>query len=73
MKKKLPIIIGLLVLLVVGYMMWKKRNPKPDTPEEKAGAFGHACYCQGRYNGTCFLPGCCERKCRRKIISQMDH
>jgi len=72
MKKKLPIIIGLLVILVVGYMIWKRREENA-IEEDKAGAFGHACYCQGRYNGTCFLPGCCERKCRKKIIQQMEH
>jgi hypothetical protein len=56
MKKKLPIVIGLLVLLVVGYMMWKRKQ-ETET-EEKAGAWGRRTRSGGTtkgnfYNCTC--------------------
>ena len=78
-KKLLMIGAGAVVL----YFVWKKFGTSTET-EETAGAsglfkrtdpekmFGNNCYCQGRYNGKCYTPNCCERKCRKKILATVN-
>jgi hypothetical protein len=75
-NKWLMLLIGAVVL----YFVWRKFGNASNgvvENEEKAGAMGQVhCQCQGVYNGTCinFFPwsDCCERKCRKKILSTWD-
>jgi hypothetical protein len=77
-NKWLMLLLGAVVL----YLIWRRygaefMDPHTDTSEEKAGAMGQVhCQCQGVYNGTCFnltpWSDCCERKCRKKILSTWD-
>jgi len=71
-KERNENLIWLGVGIVALYFIVKKLNEKSEkNPEEKVGAWGQQCSCQGQYAGTCInwfgIGDCCERMCRKKI------
>lgn len=74
MKLKNLMMIG--VGAVVLYFVIRRINQKSENnSEEKVGAWGQQCQCQGQYAGTCInwfgLGDCCERICRKKIYDKV--